>query len=89
MAEVKKAAQKYTLGTGRRKTAVARVRLSDGSGTISINQRPLENYFTEDKDRNAVLGPLLLTEMLRSDLKRFMRKRTATTPMIVPVVLEI
>lgn len=51
------------LGTGRRKTSVARVRLTEGSGAIAINGRPLENYFTEDKDRNAVLGPLQLTEM--------------------------
>jgi len=51
------------LGTGRRKTSVARVRLSEGSGALAINGRPLENYFTEDKDRNAVLGPLQLTEM--------------------------
>jgi ribonuclease J len=32
---------------------------------------------------------LLLTEMVRADLKRFFRKRTATRPMIVPVILEI
>jgi ribonuclease J len=32
---------------------------------------------------------LVLTEMVRADLKRFFRKRTATRPMIVPVVLEI
>ena len=51
------------MGTGRRKTSVARVRLCDGTGKIAINDRPLEDYFTEDKDRNAVLGPLQLTEM--------------------------
>jgi small subunit ribosomal protein S9 len=51
------------LGTGRRKTAVARVRLTDGNGQIAINGRSLEDYFTEDKDRNAVVGPLLVTEM--------------------------
>src|SRR6185436_17008976 len=56
-------AKKFYLGTGRRKTAVARVRLSEGGGAIAINGRPLENYFTEEKDRNAVLGPLQLTEM--------------------------
>jgi small subunit ribosomal protein S9 len=50
-------------GTGRRKSAVARVRLCEGTGKISINERPLENYFTEDKDRNAVVGPLQLTEL--------------------------
>jgi small subunit ribosomal protein S9 len=51
------------LGTGRRKTAVARVRLLDGGGKITINGRTLEDYFTEDKDRAAVVGPLNLTEM--------------------------
>lgn len=63
MAEAKNAPKKYTLGTGRRKTSVARVRLSDGNGTILINKRPLEHYFTEEKDRRAVVGPLELTEM--------------------------
>jgi small subunit ribosomal protein S9 len=51
------------LGTGRRKTAVARVRLLEGTGKITINDRELEHYFTEVKDRNAVLGPLNLCEM--------------------------
>jgi small subunit ribosomal protein S9 len=58
-----KAKKQYYLGTGRRKTSVARVRLSEGGGTIVINGRPLDNYFTEDKDKNSVLGPLQLTEM--------------------------
>jgi small subunit ribosomal protein S9 len=51
------------LGTGRRKTAVARIFLTEGSGTITINGRPLEAYFSEDKDRNAVTGPLNVVEM--------------------------
>jgi small subunit ribosomal protein S9 len=51
------------LGTGRRKTAVARVRVMHGSGKISINDRTLEDFFTEAKDRNAVVGPLEVTEM--------------------------
>jgi len=51
------------LGTGRRKTSVARVFLTEGSGQITINGRSLEDYFTEDKDRNAVVGPLLVTDM--------------------------
>jgi small subunit ribosomal protein S9 len=53
----------YYLGTGRRKTAVARVRLCEGSGQIVINGRGLDEFFTEAKDRNAVTGPLDLTEM--------------------------
>jgi small subunit ribosomal protein S9 len=56
-------AKQAYLGTGRRKTSVARIRLSEGSGKIAINGRELEHYFTEAKDRNAVLGPLNLNEM--------------------------
>ena len=59
-----KATKQYSLGTGRRKTAVARVRLAEGSGQLLINGRPLEAYFTEDKDRAAVLGPLKVTDQL-------------------------
>ena len=62
MAETK-TKKTYYLGTGRRKTSVARVRLSEGSGQIVINGRGLEEYFTEAKDRNAVTGPLEITEM--------------------------
>ncbi len=53
----------FYLGTGRRKTAVARVRLREGAGQIQINGRELTDYFTEDKDRSAVTGPLDLVEM--------------------------
>jgi small subunit ribosomal protein S9 len=49
------------LGTGRRKTAVARVRLAPGSGKITINRRPLENYFPLDTQRAAVTQPLTIT----------------------------
>ncbi len=50
-------------GTGRRKTSVARVFLTEGTGQIKINDRTLEDYFTEDKDRAAVIGPMKLVEM--------------------------
>jgi small subunit ribosomal protein S9 len=46
------------LGTGRRKSSVARVRVRAGSGKIIINKRPLEEYFCNDQDRRSVLGPL-------------------------------
>lgn len=58
-----KAKKTYYWGTGRRKTSVARVRLSDGKGSIKINDRPLEDFFTETKDRNAVTAPLDLCEV--------------------------
>lgn len=50
-------------GTGRRKSSIARVRLREGSGNISVNGREVEDYFTEDRDRGLVYGPLELTEM--------------------------
>ena len=62
MAE-KKEPRTYYLGTGRRKTAVARVRVAEGKGRVEVNGRPLDQYFTEDKDRGAVLGPMLVTDL--------------------------
>ena len=47
-----------SLGTGRRKSSVARVRIRDGSGKIVINKRSFEEYFPNDQDRISVLGPL-------------------------------
>ncbi len=47
------------LGTGRRKTAVARVRLRPGQGVIVINGRPLDEYFHNVSHRNAVVAPLV------------------------------
>jgi len=46
------------LGTGRRKSSVARVRVRAGSGKVTINKRPLEEYFLNDQDRVQVLAPL-------------------------------
>ena len=49
-------------GTGRRKTAVARVRLAHGSGKVVVNGRPIENYFLTETLRGVVLQPLNITE---------------------------
>ena len=48
-------------GTGRRKTAVARVRLSTGTGKILINGRAFENYFPLEALRNVAIQPLTVT----------------------------
>jgi small subunit ribosomal protein S9 len=50
------------LGTGRRKTSVARVRLRPGSGQITINGREFKAYFPSEKEQRHVLDPLGLTE---------------------------
>jgi small subunit ribosomal protein S9 len=49
-------------GTGRRKTAVARVRLKPGQGKILVNDKELDVYFTETRDQNDVVLPLKLTK---------------------------
>ena len=49
------------LGTGRRKTAVARVRLASGKGKITVNGRAIENYFTLETQRATVTQPLAVT----------------------------
>jgi len=51
----------YVWGVGRRKTAVARVRIAPGSGKIAINGRELNDYFTAERDRKAIFGPLEVT----------------------------
>jgi small subunit ribosomal protein S9 len=48
--------------TGRRKSAVASVRLAPGSGTIMVNDRSLEEYFPRDTARMRILEPFELTE---------------------------
>jgi small subunit ribosomal protein S9 len=51
------------LGTGRRKTSVARVRLAAGAGKITVNGRAFETYFPTDALRGVVTGPLFRTDM--------------------------
>ena len=63
VAETKAKPTTKHLGTGRRKTSVARVRLTEGTGKVLINGRSIDDFFTEHKDRNSVVGPLEATEM--------------------------
>jgi len=46
------------LGTGRRKSSVARVRIRQGAGKILINGRELEDYFPNEQDRKTAVSPL-------------------------------
>jgi small subunit ribosomal protein S9 len=50
-------------GTGRRKTSTARVFLTAGEGTITINKRPIDQYFGREVARMIVRQPLELTEL--------------------------
>ena len=53
-----KVKQTFIWGTGRRKSAVARVRVAPGTGKIEINGRTLNDYFTFERDRKSIFGPL-------------------------------
>lgn len=54
----------HNYGTGRRKTAVARVFIKPGSGKITVNGKPLDVFFSRETGRMIVRQPLQLTETL-------------------------
>ncbi|NTS75909.1 30S ribosomal protein S9 [Catenovulum sp. SM1970] len=56
------AANQY-YGTGRRKSSTARVFVQAGSGNITVNKRPLDEYFGRETSRMVVRQPLELVEM--------------------------
>ncbi|QOV91449.1 30S ribosomal protein S9 [Humisphaera borealis] len=53
--------QTFVWGVGRRKSAVARVRVAVGTGKITINGRELNDFFTGERDRKGIFGPLEVT----------------------------
>ncbi len=52
----------YYYGTGRRKSAVARVRLYPGSGSITVNNKPFESTYGTENMKRTVLYPLVVTD---------------------------
>jgi small subunit ribosomal protein S9 len=58
--------QQQDYGTGRRKSAVARVYLRPGKGTITVNGRPVDEFFSRETGRMIVRQPLELTNTLTS-----------------------
>ncbi|MGI5860737.1 MAG: 30S ribosomal protein S9 [Myxococcales bacterium] len=56
------AEQQKSYGTGRRKESVARVYIKPGSGTITINDRPLDTYFGRETAKMILMQPLELVE---------------------------
>jgi len=51
-------AEQYYEGIGRRKASTARVRLMNGTGEFTVNQKPLEEFFTRPGDPQTILQPL-------------------------------
>jgi small subunit ribosomal protein S9 len=50
-------------GTGRRKTSTARVRITDGSGKLTVNGRDFESYFSHDNFAKQAYAPLLTVDL--------------------------
>lgn len=60
----------WNYGTGRRKTSVARVFIKKGAGKITVNGKPVDEFFARETGRMIVRQPLALTGMLESfDIK--------------------
>jgi small subunit ribosomal protein S9 len=55
----------YIWGTGRRKKAVARVRIRPGTGKFLVNKREADAYFNHQRDRDAIVAPLRAAKMVR------------------------
>jgi small subunit ribosomal protein S9 len=63
-------AESYFYGTGRRKSAVARVFMKRGSGAITVNGKPVDQFFSRETGRMIVRQPLELVEQLNGfDIK--------------------
>src|SRR6186713_3756021 len=56
----------FNYGTGRRKSAVARVFIKPGKGDIIVNDKPVDVFFSRETGRMIVRQPLVLTETLNS-----------------------
>ncbi|MEL6104486.1 MAG: 30S ribosomal protein S9 [Planctomycetota bacterium] len=52
-----------SLGTGRRKSSVARVRIRPGDGKITVNRKSIDEYFVNEQDRTAILQTLDAAEL--------------------------
>ena len=60
----------YDYGTGRRKTAAARVFISGGTGRLFVNSRPLDEFFGRETSRMVVRQPLEAADLVdKLDLK--------------------
>ena len=59
-------ATNYYYGTGRRKTAIARVFMKQGSGKFVVNDKPLDEFFSRETGRMVVRQPLELTQHMNT-----------------------
>ena len=64
--EPKEPKEPFVWGTGRRKAAVARVRIRPGDGAFTVNKRKVNEFFCLDRDRAVVRQPLEVTDSVKS-----------------------
>ena len=57
------ATKTYFAATGRRKNSVARVRIVEGTGTVTVNDRPFAAYFPRESNRLIIMQPLELAKL--------------------------
>jgi len=57
-------AEEVFLATGKRKTAVARVYMRPGSGQITVNKKPMEQYVSRESDRMLIMEPLKVSNLI-------------------------
>ena len=57
------ATKTYFAATGRRKNSIARVRIVDGNGTVTVNDRPFAAYFPRESNRLIIMQPLELAKL--------------------------
>lgn len=53
-----------TISVGRRKDAVARVKLTEGSGKITVNKKEFEKYFPQETHRGEIMRPFIVTDTM-------------------------
>ena len=53
-----------TIAVGRRKDAVARVKLTEGSGKITVNKKEFEKYFPQETHRGEIMRPFIVTDTM-------------------------
>jgi small subunit ribosomal protein S9 len=76
----------YTWGLGRRKSAVARVRIKSGTGNFLVNGKPLDEYFTTERDQKQARSPLVAPPVVEVEIDAEVEVGEAEAEPALPVV---
>ena len=73
----------YTWGTGRRKTAVARVRIREGTGRFLVNHLELDQYFLVETQRKDVRAPFALEDVIGATFDHVTAQHVGAAPLFL------